>query len=472
MYMKTDTTQEKLHELFTRGVEELIDPDGKFKEKLNKKIKGQYPKDIIVKFGVDPTQPDIHLGHAIVFRKLRQFQDLGCKVVFIVGDFTAQIGDPTGKSKIRPELELKEIEENMKTYVEQVGKILRINKEAFAWIRNSDWFTAITDLNFPIGHKVNLKMKQNGQETTISFDANSFVGKAVVFEQTRMQVRDLGLKNKISVITLRSFLYGLRRITHSRLIERSMFQERIKKGEELYMHEMMYPVLQGIDSQVLHEIFGSCDLEIGGTDQTFNMLLGRDIMKANKQEEQSVMTIQMIEGLDGKELMSKSRGNYIAINEKPNDMYGKIMSLPDHLIVKYFKLSTYTPLEDIENIKEELKKGKVNPRDIKMRLAREIVAIYHGEEKAGKAEAEFIKIFQKGEIPDDIKEIGIKRGEKLVNVLIKEKIVKSKSDFRRLVEEGAIHELKKKEIIEDPNFKVKESLTLRIGKHRFIKISV
>lgn len=457
-------------EIFERGVSEFIDPDDTFKEKLEKKIRGEYPKDIVIKYGVDPTAPDIHLGHAVVFRKLRKFQDLGCRVVFLVGDFTAQIGDPSGKSKIRPELELKEIEKNMKTYLEQVGKILKTDKDVFTWIRNSDWFTAITDLAFPPGHKVNLELEQAGQKIKLSVDANSFIGKAVVFEQTRMQVRDIGLKEKVSVVTLRSFLRGLRRITHSRLIDRDLFQERIKKGEELFMHEVMYPVLQGIDSQVLHQIFGSCDLEIGGSDQTFNMLFGRDVMKNEGQPPQSVLATRLLEGTDGNEKMSKSLGNYIGITEEPIEMYGRVMSIPDSSIINYFELATYAPMKDIEQMKKDLEKEKVNPRDLKMRLAREIVAEYHGEDAASKAEEGFVRTFQKKEIPEEMPVVKAKKGGKLADVLLREKLVKSKSDFRRLVEEGAVTDLERGEKIEDPNFQIKEPLVLKIGKHRFVKI--
>jgi len=411
--MNSDQKNSEIEELFERGAEEFIDPEGKFKEKLLKKAKEEYEKDIIVKFGVDPTRPDIHLGHAVVFRKLRKFQDLGCKVVFLVGDYTAQIGDPTGRSKIRPEIEQKEVEANMKTYLDQVGKILRTNKKSFSWIRNSDWFTAITDLELPKGDKVKMSFEKEGKKTEIDFDANSFVGKAAVFEKTRMQGAVAGFKGLISVITLKSLLWTLKHITHSRLVERDMFQERIKGGKELFMHEMLYPVLQGVDSFVISEIYGSCDLEIGGTDQTFNMLMGRDILKINKKEQQAVMSLELLEGTDGKEKMSKSLDNYIAITDEPNDMYGKIMSLPDTSIVNYFNLCTYTPQEEIKKIESEMKKGKMNPKDAKMRLAREIVVIYHGEDKAEQAEQNFIKTFQKGGLPEDLEEIIVQQGREI-----------------------------------------------------------
>jgi tyrosyl-tRNA synthetase len=449
-------TKDGLEELFTRGVGEFIDPDGSFKEKVLKKAKGEYDKDIVIKLGVDPSRPDIHLGHAVVLRRLRQFQDAGCKVVFLVGDFTARIGDPTGKSKTRPELEQEEVSKNAQTYIEQVGKILRTDKEVFSWIRNSDWLTNITDLNLPDDYKISFDVTIDGKTIQAPISPNSFVGKAIAYEKSRMQIQDLGLKDRVSVITLSGFLWTLRHLTYSRLISRDMFQERIKSGEELYMHELMYPVLQGIDSSVLSEIYGSCDLEIGGTDQTFNMLVGRDIMKANKQEPQSVMSMGIIPGTDGTEKMSKSLDNYIAITDEPADMYGKVMSVPDSAMPEYFKLATYTPMQEVEEIMEKLEKGKGNPRDTKMRLAREIVSIYHGEKAASEAEEGFVETFSKGGVPKDIETVQAKEGTPLVDILVKHGLVSSKAEFRRLEEAGAIREI--------------ENGVYRVGKHRFIRI--
>lgn len=470
--MNSDTKISEIEELFTRGVEEFIDPDGKFKEKLTKKAKGEYDKDIIIKFGVDPTRPDIHLGHAVVFRKLRKFQDVGCKVVFLVGDYTAQIGDPTGKSKVRPEIEQKEVEINMKTYLDQVGKILLTDKNSFSWIRNSDWFTAITDLELPKEDKVKISFEKEGKKTDIDFDPNSFVGKAIVFEKTRMQHTTPGFRGVISVITLKSLLWTLKHITHSRLIERDMFQDRIKSGKELFMHEMIYPVLQGVDSYVLSEIYGSCDVEIGGTDQTFNMLMGRDVMKMNKKEPQSVISIRLLEGTDGKEKMSKSLDNYIAITDEPNDMYGKIMSLPDSSIVNYFNLCTYTPLEEVKKIENDIKKGKTNPKDIKMRLAREIVVIYHGEDNAIKAEQNFINTFSKGGLPENIDEVIVPRGIGLGKILLDNQIIKSNAEWRRLVSDGAISDGKTEEKIDKFDFTINNDIVVKVGKKRFLKINI
>ncbi|MDZ7726536.1 MAG: tyrosine--tRNA ligase [Candidatus Campbellbacteria bacterium] len=342
--------------VLSRGVETFIDPDGSFKQKLTDKVKGEYDKDIVVKLGVDPTRPDIHLGHAVGLRKLRKFQELGCKVVFIVGDFTAQIGDPTGKNKVRPEVQQKEVESNMKTFLEQIGKILILDKTTFSWIRNSDWFLSPEDLAAAPKSRVKLNTTIEGKKATANIPANSFVGKALYFESSRMQKTHLK-KEQIYAITLRSFLWTLKHTTHAQLIERDMFKNRLEDGEELYMHEMMYPILQGIDSYMLAKIYGSCDLEIGGTDQTFNMLQGRNVMRANKTDPQAVLSFDLIEGTDGSEKMSKSSDNYISITDAPNDMYGKVMSIKDHSIGNYFRLAALTPLRDVEKIEKDIEEG-------------------------------------------------------------------------------------------------------------------
>lgn len=470
--MNSDQKNNEIEELFERGVCEFIDPDGKLKEKIMKKAKGEYANDIIIKFGADPSRPDIHLGHAVVLRKLRKFQDIGCKVVFLIGDYTAQIGDPTGKSRVRPEIEQEKVEANMKTYVEQVGKILLTDKKSFSWIRNSDWFTAITDLELQKGDKVKMSLEREGKKTEIDFDANSFVGKAVIFEKTRMQSTVADFKGAISVITLKSFLWTLKHITHSRLIERDMFQERIKNGKELFMHEMIYPVLQGVDSYVLSEIYKSCDLEIGGTDQTFNMLTGRDVMKMNKKEQQAVMSIKLLEGTDGREKMSKSLDNYIAITDEPNDMYGKIMSLPDSSIINYFNLCTYTPIYEIAKIENDLNKDKINPKNLKMRLAREIVVIYHGEDKAKQAEQNFIETFSNKGLPKNPEEVIVSKGVNLSKILLDRKIVRSNTEWRTLISEGAISNAETHEKIKSFDFVVENGVTIKIGKKRFLKVVI
>jgi tyrosyl-tRNA synthetase len=455
-------TTRDVEEVLSRSVGSFIDPSNSFREKLEKKANDEYDKDLVIKLGVDPTRPDIHLGHAVILRKLRQFQDLGCKVIFLVGDVTAQIGDPTGKSKIRPEITGEEVERNMRTFLEQVGKILSTDEKVFSWITNSEWFLNVTDLAVDPGLKIDIDGKP--------LDPNSIVGKAVIFENTRLQKTALK-KNQIINFTLRQFLATLRFVTHSRLIDRDMFQERLKSGEELYMQEMMYPVLQALDSVAIAQIYGSCDLEIGGTDQTFNMLMGRDIMKVNGLPEQAVMSLEILPGTEGKEKMSKSLDNYIAITDTANDMYGKVMSIPDSVIATYFRLATYTPLAEVEEIEKELLKGGTNPRDVKMRLARQIVAEYHGEEAGKSAEANFVETFSKGGIPTDVQVIKTAPGSRLVDVLLSQPgLIESKSEWRRLVEEGAVSDAVSGEKIISADIEITEPVTLKIGKRRFVRI--
>ena len=454
-----------MNELFTRGVASFIDPEKTFFKKVEAKARGVYTQDIVIKLGVDPTRPDIHLGHAVLLRKLRAFQDIGCKVIFLIGDYTAQIGDPTGKSKVRPELEMAEIEVNMKTYLDQVGKILSTNSEVFSWIRNSDWFTDVTDIGVAPDTKVTINDKDNKNHVVV--DGNSFVGKAVIFENTRMQKTHLQI-NGSHTVSFARILSTLRHLTHARLIERDMFQERLTGGHELYMHEMLYPVLQGIDSSLIARIYGSCDLEIGGTDQTFNMLMGRDVLRMNKQEEQAVMALDLLEGLDGKEKMSKSLDNYVSIADEPNDMYGKILSIPDAMITRYFLLTTYTPSTEIAEIEAGLKSGGLHPRDTKMRLAREIVAIYHGEKLAQAAEKNFVETFSEGKIPEDVPEIS---GDlmNVIDVLVASGSASSRGEARRLIEARAVTHLEEDSKITNTNAVLVKG-TYRVGKIRFFKV--
>ena len=478
--------KKKIDELF-RGVGKFIDPDDIFRKKLETS-----PEKIVIKFGVDPTRPDIHLGHAVVLHKLRQFQDLGCKVIFLVGDFTGSIGDPTGKSKVRPEIDNKIMVENVNTYISQIPKILKIepitsaeknvnivrdsnnfvvDSPWFGWMRNNEWFQSVDDITTEGASSEALKFKiEEGNE--ISVPINSFIAKAVLYENTRLQKVFLKRKD-IKNVSFINILSALRKISFSQLIERDMFQERIKKGEPLFMHEMLYPVIQGIDSEVISEIYGSCDLEVGGTDQIFNMLMGRKVMemvKSDKREIQAVLAFKLLEGTDGKEKMSKSLDNYIGVTDEPSDMCGKVMSIPDSSIINYFELCTTIPMDEIEDMQKKLKEKAVNPKDLKMRLAFEIVKIYHGEKKAKEAEENFVKTFQKKEIPDEMEEIKAEVGEMLSEILVKNKVLSSKGEWRRLVLENAIHDLGNDTNITDVNLKVSENLTLKIGKKRFVKI--
>ncbi len=455
--------QSTLDALFSRGVTDFIDPENIFRKKLEAKMRGENTDDIIVKFGVDPTRPDIHLGHAVVLRKLRALQDIGCRVIFLVGDFTAKIGDPSGKSKVRPEIDQREVEANMQTYLDQVGNVLRTEAEVFSWIRNSDWFLSVSDMEPKRGLMMRLGVTP--------INPRSFLGKALLFENTRMQKKTLGRKEIVN-ITLRGLLATLRKLTHGQLIERDMFQERLRGGKELHIHEMMYPVLQGIDSVVLSRVYGSCDLEIGGSDQLFNMHMGRDVMKANGMEQQAVMAMDILVGTEGKEKMSKSLDNYIGITEGPTGMFGKVMSIPDSAIKQYHTLATFTPEKDVEDIVRGMKKGTLNPRDAKMALAHQIVAIYHGTESADTARETFINTFSKKEIPEDAEEISAQKGEKLVDILAQRGFANSKSDARRLVTQGGVHILETKETVTGIDTVVEVTHTYRIGKHRFVKIAV
>lgn len=457
---KTSAVIAQIDDILSRGTSDYIDPNDVFRTALIAKANGTLDREIVIKFGVDPTKPDIHLGHAVALRKLRQLQDLGCKVIFLIGDYTAEIGDPTGKSKVRPEVEQAAIEKNLTTYLDQVGKILRTDKEVFAWIRNSDWFTGPTDLSLPDDYEVAIEGKR--------VDPNSFIGKAIVFEKSRMQSAFAG---KIGVVTLRSVLWSLKHVTHAQLVERDMFQERLKAGESLYMHEMLYPILQGIDSHMIGSIFGNCDLELGGSDQTFNMLMGRKIMESNKKAPQAVLAVRLLVGLDGKEKMSKSLDNYVGVTDAPADMYGKIMSIPDAAIPEYLELATYSDLATVALVRDGLASGTLHPKNEKMRVARQIVEIYHGREKAEEAERAFESVFAKGEIPEDIRTISVAKGTPLSDALSSEKMVASKSEFRRLIDEGAIGEVDG-ERITDPFMAIERAMTLRIGKKRFLKIEI
>lgn len=452
-------------DMLTRGVGSFVDPGNKFREKLIAKAEGKYDKEIFIKFGVDPTRPDIHLGHAVVLRKLRQMQDLGCKVIFLIGDYTAQIGDPTGKSKVRPEIQQHAVEENMHTYLAQVGKILRTDKDAFTWIRNSDWFLSATDLELPDDAVV--EFNEHGQK--VSLKPNSLMGKMAAYQETRMQAKmGNGLVHSVSLTNL---LWTVKHITLAQLSERDMFQKRIHEGESLYMHEMLYPIIQGIDSDMLARIYGSCDLEVGGTDQTFNLLMGRRVMEMNHREPQAVLSFELLVGLDGKEKMSKSLDNYVSIIDGSTEMFGKMMSIPDTVMESYYTLCTFTPINVVKDILTAVRSGKLHPKEAKMDLAQQITEIYHGREAALAARTAFDETFAKGGLPEDIQEVHAKKDESLADVLVREKFTPSKTEFRRLIEAGAIRE-NGEEKLTDAALKLSKTLVLKVGKHRFVKIVI
>lgn len=388
--MKVITDEKKIDEVLNIGTEEVIEKE----HLLNEMRSGRC---LNIKFGIDPTMPDLHLGHSVPLRKLRQFQDLGHQAILIIGDATAMAGDPSGRSETRKMLSSTEVKNNMKNYLKQAGKILDIKKTKVVY--NSKW-----------------------------------------------------LNNKMITILELSKAGSIQQVLH-----RSDFKKRIENDQDITLLEILYPLMQGYDSVAV-----KADLEIGGTDQKFNLLTGRRVQRYFKMAEQDILTLPLLEGLDGIKKMSKSYGNYIALDEAPADMFGKTMSLPDSLITKYFELCT-----NLQQI--EIPKSK-NPRDVKMKLAFEIVKIYHGEKKAKEAEENFVKTFQKKEIPDDMEEVKSSIGELLSEILVKNKVLSSKGEWRRLVLENAVHDLLKNQNITDVNLKLRENLTLRIGKKRFIKI--
>ena len=392
----------KIKTLLTHNTEEVI-----IKTDLEKKLNSG--KKLRIKLGCDPSRPDLHLGHSIVLRKLKEFQDLGHQVVFIIGDYTGMIGDPSGKSKTRPALSSEEVKKNAESYFEQVGKILDVKKTEIRY--NSEWFAK---LNFE------------------------------------------------------DILKLLSKFTVARILERDDFSKRLKSGIDIAASEIMYPVMQAYDSIMIE-----ADVEIGGTDQKFNMLAGRDLQRKMNMPEQNVLTCPLLVGLDGKEKMSKSLDNYISITEEPNSMFGKIMSISDEMIFYYFKLLTNISENELQQIKIDLKDPSKNPRDLKIKLAKAIIEIYHNKKSAEKAEEEFNKIFRDKQKPSDIESCKLQATSyKLVNLLVETKLSGSTSDARRLVQQGGvkIDDVVQKDF--DENIKVKNGMIVQIGKRRFVKIII
>lgn len=385
--------------LIKRGVVEIIS-----EEELIKKLEAG--KELRVKFGADPSAPDLHLGHTVALRKLRHFQDLGHTVVFIIGDFTAMVGDPSGRSSTRKRLSRAEVMENAKTYQEQVFKILDRSKTEVRY--NSEWFDKLT------------------------------------FEEV------LNLTSKYTV---------------ARMLERDDFEKRFKSGNPISIMEFLYPLMQGYDSVMV-----KADVEIGGTDQKFNLLVGRELQVEYAQEPQVVITLPLLEGTDGVRKMSKSYGNYIGINEKSFDMFGKVMSIPDTLIFKYFELLTDTPLEEVERMKESIERGE-NPRNIKALLAKRIVAFFHGEEEAEKASEEFDRVFKYKEVPDEIEEFKLPKGKyRMVDTLVQLKVLPSKSEVRRIIQGGGLYIDGRRITDIDYEFELGKEVIIKIGKRRFVKL--
>ncbi|MDY6978803.1 MAG: tyrosine--tRNA ligase [Pseudomonadota bacterium] len=394
---------DKMLEQIKRGADEIL-----IESELIERLKSGRP--LRIKAGFDPTAPDLHLGHTVLINKLRQFQDLGHEVLFLIGDFTGMIGDPTGKSATRPPLSRDDVIENARTYEQQIFKILDPEKTLVMF--NSSW---------------------------------------------------MGEMSAVDLIQLAA------RHTVARMLERDDFHKRYHDGQAIAIHEFLYPLIQGYDSVAM-----KADVELGGTDQKFNLLVGRELQKQYGQPPQIVLTMPILEGLDGVQKMSKSLNNYIGINEPADDMFGKIMSISDELMWRYFELLSFRPLEEIAQFREQIAAGK-NPRDIKFLLGEEIVTRFHSAEAAKKAQENFIARFQKGAMPEDMPEKSLQSadGSMQISLVLKEAgLTKSTSDARRMVEQGAVRI--DGERVSDPAFVLSSgsSQVIQVGKRRFARITI
>jgi len=390
---------EKTLAVFARGSDEIIPLDD-LKAKLKK------GKPLKIKAGFDPTAPDLHLGHTVLINKLKQLQDLGHEILFLIGDFTAMIGDPTGKSATRPPLSDEQIQENSKTYQDQVFKILDKNKTQVVF--NSHWMKKLSSADM---------IKLASQQTV------------------------------------------------ARMLERDDFSKRYKSGQGISIHEFLYPLVQGYDSVALE-----ADVELGGTDQKFNLLMGRELQKNNNQEPQIILTMPILEGLDGVQKMSKSLNNFIAIDDSPDEMFGKIMSISDDLMWRYLELLSFESMETIESWKTEVDQGE-NPRNIKFRLANEIITRFHSEEDAKVANQNFIDRFAKNQIPDEMDEYEFEAGIKIGNLLKDANLVDSTSEAFRMIKQGAVKIDGEKVFDKDINLP-SGTAVYQVGKRKFARITL
>lgn len=400
------SAQEQLKEL-KRGTEEIL-PEKDLLAKLEKSVKSGKP--LIVKAGFDPTAPDIHLGHTVLIQKMAQFQKLGHTVVFLIGDFTGLVGDPSGKSKTRPQLTREEVLKNTETYKAQVYKILDPKKTLIRF--NSEWLEKLTAYDF----------------VRLASHANV-----------------------------------------ARMLEREDFNRRYKGGQSIALHEFIYPLLQAYDSVAL-----KADVELGGTDQKFNLLMGRELMQDHQLDPQVCITMPILEGLDGVQKMSKSLNNYVGVNESPDQIYGKLLSLPDSMMRKYFDLLSSLETEEIEKIFSELKSGKRHPKAVKSDFAKEIVTRFHSAEMAAQAEAGFEKVFAKKEVPDDMPEFTQSFGDGIVwipKVLQDIQFTSTTSEGKRLISQGAVRI--NESVVKDEKLKVDKATAyiLQCGKRKFARIT-
>ncbi|HMT94519.1 tyrosine--tRNA ligase [uncultured Thiothrix sp.] len=386
-----------------RGTEEILVKS----ELVNKLNKG---RPLRIKVGFDPTAPDLHVGHTVIINKMRQFQELGHQVIFLIGDFTGRIGDPTGKSATRPPLTEEQVNQNATTYKEQVFKILDPEKTEVAF--NSTWMAKMSSAEM-----IQLAAKQ----------------------------------------------------TVARMLERDDFSKRYKSNQPIAIHEFLYPLVQGYDSVALR-----ADVEMGGTDQKFNLLVGRELQRMYGQEQQVVITLPLLEGLDGVNKMSKSLGNYIGITDAPNDMFGKVMSVSDELMWRYFDLLSFRPLSEIKKLRQEVVDG-FNPRDVKFLLAEELITRFHNKAAAAAAQEDFITRFQKGTLPDDLPEVSIEIGSvhlPIANILKNAGLVESTSEAFRMIQQGGVKIDGNK--VEDRNLLISKGTiaVIQVGKRKFAKVTI
>jgi len=400
----TETIAEQIN-LLKRGTVEIF-TEAELAQKLNEASKAG--RQLRIKLGLDPTSPDIHLGHTVVLRKMRQFQDLGHKAVLIIGDYTARIGDPTGQNSTRPILSPEQIEQNAKTYFEQAGKILDTSAEKLEVRYNSEWLQKLT----------------------------------------LMEMIQIAAKKTVA-----------------QMLQRDTFKKRLQANVDVYTHEFLYPLMQGYDSVMIKS-----DVELGGTDQTFNNLVGRDIQKGYGQQPQIVITMPILVGLDGKEKMSKSKGNYIGVTDEPNDMFGKVMSISDDMMENYFTLLTDLPTEKISKL---VNPDKTHPKESKVLLGKTIVSQFYNEEAAVAAAAEFEKVFAQGQLPDDIPEFAMPSEPISVKqLLLTCKLVSTGGEAKRMIKQSAATINGKK--LTDPNAEItpKEGAVIRVGKRKFARLKV
>ncbi|MBD3284707.1 tyrosine--tRNA ligase [candidate division WOR-3 bacterium] len=396
--MSSDSFLDKL----MRGVQECLTPQ-ELSDKIDEVRKKGMP--LRVKLGIDATGPDIHLGFAVPLRKLRDFQDEGHTAVLIVGDFTAMIGDPSGRSKTRPPLTRKQVDENMARYERQLFRILDEEKTEIRY--NSEWSES------------------------------------------------LGTRGVLEL---------LGKYTVSQILQREDFSKRLEAGNPVFLHELLYPIFQGYDSVAV-----KADVELGGYDQRLNLIVGRELQREFGQPAQVIMMMPLLEGLSGGEKMSKSYDNYVGIEEEPSQMYGKLMSIPDTLILQYFELAAQVSSSELSEVRKRLESGE-NPRDLKAEMARKVVALYHSEDAAHEAENEFRKVFAKGGVPDEMPEISVSAESKLVDVIAEGGLASSKGEAKRLIKQGGVSIDGKKVTDFDFRLSIKTSVVLRVGKRRFARL--